>query len=392
MTLHKKILLSTLFLMTLTVLIIYLSSLKEQIVYFLFPLCFLLPAFFISKQMKHLQSETERMEAERIKNIEQIKKLEKDMHMLQASRTELISIIDHMDGLLFSCDVQTRQWIHSSTFIKFFGKEHKLSTLLDKYIHPEDKKQFIKQKEKWLTGSPTIVDFRIILENEEIRSYELRANTIKTTSGEVEKIVGLLIDITARKEKEEKLAQMAFYDALTELPNRALLKSHLKKVMARAKRKEHEFTIMFIDLDGFKEVNDTLGHDIGDALLKEVAHRLNRTVREEDFISRLGGDEFIIILEDTRKEDVTSIGDRIITNISQPYPFSEKEAIVTPSIGIANYPDDGEDIHSLVQNADKAMYHAKNIGKNNFQFYTTDLKDYQPQESLIDKVLKFFLK
>jgi diguanylate cyclase len=200
------------------------------------------------------------------------------------------------------------------------------------------------------------------------------------------------VDVTNRKEKEEKLAQMAYYDTLTELPNRTMLKSHLKKVLARANRKEHEVTIMFMDLDGFKDVNDSLGHDIGDALLKEVANRLNESVREEDLISRLGGDEFILVFEETDKKEITIIADRILKNISEAYLLLGKKVSITPSIGIASYPEDGMDIESLIRNADKAMYLAKNKGKTNYQFYTPDLEDYHPKESLIDKMLKLFQK
>jgi diguanylate cyclase len=164
--------------------------------------------------------------------------------------------------------------------------------------------------------------------------------------------------------------------------------------LSRAKRKNHDFAIMFIDLDGFKNVNDTLGHDVGDALLKDVAIRLTSTVREEDLVSRIGGDEFIIVFEETCREELETISSRIIGSIGNPYFLADKEAHVTPSIGIALFPEHGVEIDSLVDHADKAMYAAKNSGKSTYHFYSHDLKyeEESHRESLIAKFKKIFQK
>ncbi|MFO1372143.1 MAG: EAL domain-containing protein [Candidatus Competibacteraceae bacterium] len=174
---------------------------------------------------------------------------------------------------------------------------------------------------------------------------------------------------------EEQLYYMAHYDALTGLPNRLLLNDRLQQALARAERQKSFVAILFIDLDRFKYVNDSLGHIAGDLLLCEVAQRLSRNLRSEDTISRLGGDEFIIIIShfDNIQESLsitTTIAKKIIADLSIPFNINDREIYSTASIGIACYPTDGKMINELLKNADSAMYHAKSIGKNNYQFYS----------------------
>lgn len=179
---------------------------------------------------------------------------------------------------------------------------------------------------------------------------------------------------------------MAYNDDLTDLPNRKALDRHIEKTFARSKRHGHCFGIMFIDLDGFKNVNDTLGHDAGDQLLIEVASRLQDNLREEDVISRIDGDEFIVIVEESSKNELENIADRIIQSSSQPYSINKAEAKVSVSVGISLYPNDGETKEILLENADRAMYYAKNNGKNRFKFYTPDLMNIDPpKEGFIEK-------
>lgn len=186
-----------------------------------------------------------------------------------------------------------------------------------------------------------------------------------------------------------KLKHLAFFDELTDLANRTLLERHLKKALSRSKRLSQPLGVMFIDLDGFKKVNDTMGHETGDLLLREVAVRLKTSVRYEDLIARLGGDEFIILFEETKREDIQDIAERILTNVSVPYLLGDKQPKVTPSIGIAMYPDDGEDQETLLNNADKAMYYAKSKGKNNIQFYMEEIPNLPVKKNgVLKKIFK----
>jgi len=170
--------------------------------------------------------------------------------------------------------------------------------------------------------------------------------------------------------QKETLAYQAHYDTLTKLPNRVLFKDRLTQAIAQAKRNQTKFALLFVDLDHFKEINDTYGHEAGDAVLVEVARRLKNCVRESDTVSRLAGDEFLIILENfDSTQNVATIAKLLVDTLQIPIKFQESELFVTCSIGISIYPDDSDEGDTLVKYADRAMYNAKNIGKNNFKFY-----------------------
>jgi len=170
--------------------------------------------------------------------------------------------------------------------------------------------------------------------------------------------------------QKETLAYQAHHDTLTKLPNRVLFKDRLTQAIAKAKRNKTQFALLFVDLDRFKEINDTYGHEVGDIVLVEVAHRLKNCVRESDTVARLAGDEFLIILEDfDSQESVAVIAKLLVDALQMPIHFQQKELLVTCSIGVSIYPDDSDDADTLVKYADRAMYNAKNVGKNNFKFY-----------------------
>ncbi|MEH7304810.1 sensor domain-containing protein [Neobacillus drentensis] len=178
-------------------------------------------------------------------------------------------------------------------------------------------------------------------------------------------------DITERKKAEKTIQYMAFYDSLTGLPNRNQFRNHLNEVLT--KQLEQVQAVLFLDLDRFKIINDTKGHTVGDLILQKVAHRLAATVNSAGMVSRQGGDEFIILLENTDKERASYIAQQILSEFSKPLEVNEQEFFVTPSIGISLYPADGEDVETLIKNSDTAMYQAKERGKNNFQFYSSNL-------------------
>jgi len=170
--------------------------------------------------------------------------------------------------------------------------------------------------------------------------------------------------------QKENLSYQAYHDTLTKLPNRMLFQDRLLQAIKKAKRDKTKFALLFLDLDHFKEVNDNFGHEAGDAVLIEVAKRLERTVREADTVSRISGDEFLIILEDfDTTQNIITITKHLIEALQAPLIFQDTELIVTCSIGVSIYPTDSEDDETLIKYADRAMYNAKNSGKNNFKFY-----------------------
>ncbi|CAM4031218.1 bifunctional diguanylate cyclase/phosphodiesterase [Paenibacillus alkaliterrae] len=182
-------------------------------------------------------------------------------------------------------------------------------------------------------------------------------------------------DITERKKAEEKINQMVYLDPLTGLSNRHLLNDRLTQALDQARENKQNIGIMFIDLDRFKYINDTLGHAMGDRLLIEVAKRIHACLDKADTISRQGGDEFIVLLPNTTADEVTKIAHKIVDQFTQSFELNEHEMFVTPSIGISLYPSDGLDMETLIKNADTAMYRVKEQGKNNFRFYTPDMNE-----------------
>lgn len=210
--------------------------------------------------------------------------------------------------------------------------------------------------------------------NGEIYPEYLAIAAVKNQQGSITHYVGTLTDITLRKASEEEIERLAFYDPLTRLPNRRLLQDRLKPALALSQRSDRKGALLFIDLDNFKALNDTLGHDMGDLLLQQVAERLNACVRENDTVARLGGDEFVIMLEGLSEQTFEAvrqseaIGNKILAAINQPFQLGTHEYISTPSIGIALF--DGHD-HSdeLLKRADIAMYQAKTSGRNALCFF-----------------------
>jgi len=192
--------------------------------------------------------------------------------------------------------------------------------------------------------------------------------------GQVTGTMGISRDITERKQQEKQLAYMTTHDTLTGLANRALFRDHLALALAHAQRNRQKFPIMLLDLDNFKDVNDRLGHSVGDKLLQAAGDRLKGILRKADTVARMGGDEFLLLLPETTKaEDVDVVAQKILAVFQKPFLLDGHEVNTTTSIGIAIYPSDGEDDDTLTKNADIAMYHAKEKGRNNYQYYAAAL-------------------
>lgn len=198
----------------------------------------------------------------------------------------------------------------------------------------------------------------------------VKASPIFEEDGTISHYMAIKEDITDKKEAQERIHYLANFDSLTELPNRFQLEEKIKYAIGMAKRDTESFTIMFLDLDHFKEINDTLGHDAGDALLIEMARRFKSVLREVDTVSRLGGDEFIFLLPNTNSSGASNLAEKLLKIIEIPCKFNENDMLVTASIGIAIYPIDGLTQETLFKNADDAMYNAKHEGRNKYCFFT----------------------
>jgi diguanylate cyclase (GGDEF)-like protein/PAS domain S-box-containing protein len=226
--------------------------------------------------------------------------------------------------------------------------------------------------------------------NGEVYPQWLNISAIRTEQGEITHYVAVFQDITDIKYNQEQITYQAHHDALTGLPNKSLFQDHLEMALARAKRYGYGVGVMFLDLDHFKNVNDSFGHHIGDLLLQEAAKRFKSCCRGADTIARLGGDVFMIILPDLKIDGkyVTEVAQRILTAFSQPFQIQHQEIVSTVSIGIAIYPDDGEDVITLGQNADTAMNRAKEQGRNTYVLYTKTMHALVIERMELDKNLR----
>jgi diguanylate cyclase (GGDEF)-like protein/PAS domain S-box-containing protein len=196
-------------------------------------------------------------------------------------------------------------------------------------------------------------------------------------------------EIVERRQAEARVHHMAYHDSLTGLPNRALLSDRLDRAMLAVQRSERKLAVMFIDLDRFKTINDSLGHLTGDHLLKEVASRLCCAVRASDTVARLGGDEFVVLVPGIRATaECSQVAEKIIDALASPFPFEGRMLHITPSIGICIYPDHGADVETLMRHADAAMYHAKASGRNNYQFFTERMNQAAAQHFELESSLR----
>ncbi|HEX7972261.1 MAG TPA: EAL domain-containing protein, partial [Thiobacillus sp.] len=214
-------------------------------------------------------------------------------------------------------------------------------------------------------------------------------SAVRDPDGRVTHYIASFTDISARKTAEAQISQLAYHDGLTGLINRFSLQGQLDQALARAHREQRALAVIFLDLDRFKTINDTMGHAMGDDLLVDVARRLLDSVRDSDIVARLGGDEFVVVLTDV--EDVSAaarVADKILHALAQRYRIGAHDLHSTASLGLAFYPNDGEDGDTLMKNADTAMYHAKSLGRNNVQFFTAEMNQAAVKRLTLDRDLR----
>jgi diguanylate cyclase (GGDEF)-like protein/PAS domain S-box-containing protein len=276
----------------------------------------------------------------------------------------------------------------SEEFLDLFGLEPGSATVARERmwdrIHPEDRQSLEDAARRCIEeGTPLHVDHRVVLPDGSERIVHSQAQLVIDEDGAVIGLDGTAQDVTERKRAEEQIRYLAYHDSLTGLGNRRLFQERLSMALAQARRSEGKVGVLFLDLDHFKRINDTLGHSLGDALLQGVADRLVASVRETDLvarrelsgaISRLGGDEFTILLSEiSDAQDLAKVARRVLAALARPFHLGGHDVVIGGSIGITAWPDDGDDAETLLRNADTAMYHAKEQGRNNYQFYAQSM-------------------
>ncbi len=254
-------------------------------------------------------------------------------------------------------------------------------------VHEEDRER-VEESLRGIVSrrAPCKIDHRLVLPNGMDVTVNLQAEAVLDDQKKTASIVGTAQDITDRKQSEREIHRLAYFDSLTGLPNRVLFKDRIAQALAHARRYQTSMALLFLDLDRFKVINDTLGHNIGDLLLKSVADRLADCVRHSDSVcraierqeghslARLGGDEFTVLLTNlSDAHDAEKVAHRMMAGLAQSFVIDGHEIFVTASVGIAIFPVDGDSVDTLLKNADSAMYHAKEEGRNNFQFYSNSL-------------------
>ncbi len=255
-------------------------------------------------------------------------------------------------------------------------------------IHPEDLSRALGEMKNLLGGQPGRFELRVLTKSGDYVVGEFTATPL-VRGGRIEGVLGIARDITERRKAEETIRRLAYHDALTGLPNRALFEDRLSVALAQAHRNKQMLAVMFLDLDRFKLVNDTLGHGHGDLLLKSVARDLTQLVREGDTVARVGGDEFTILLADIGSaEAATAVAERILDRLKRPRVVEGHELRVTTSIGISLYPTDGSDAETLLRNADTAMYRAKEQGRDNYQCFAPAMNAGVVQRLTLERELR----
>lgn len=313
---------------------------------------------------------------------------------LREANLRLTHLINTSSTLLFSMRVSGKQlqteWVSDNLYsVLGYSREEALHPdWWHHHLHPKDVERVVLATARLFNGLPVAVDYRFMhKDGHEIWVHD-EQKLVVDEQGEPVEVVSSWADITARKTAEEEIRKLAFYDTLTQLPNRRLMSDRMLQMLSHSRRTGELVAVCMLDLDGFKQVNDTLGHEGGDALLREVAQRLRECIRREDTAARFGGDEFALLLGGfKRTQECEQMLARIVAAVAAPYQVCGKIARVSASIGVTLFPNDGSDPDLLLRHADHAMYEAKQAGKNRYQLFDPRHEQIQQaNQGMMDKI------
>jgi diguanylate cyclase (GGDEF)-like protein/PAS domain S-box-containing protein len=292
--------------------------------------------------------------------------------LIDAVQANYRMIAENVGDLIAMLDRNGKRLYASPSFLRYFGADNVApGSNSFAIIHPDDRERIAEIfRYTVATGHGRRAEYRLVTAQGEVRYFESEGSPVLDRSGHVTHVVVVSRDITERHLASERMRHLAHHDVLTGLPNRALFADYMNQALAGAKRRQARCAAIFVDLDHFKEINDSLGHAVGDSVLRTVADRLRGCLREEDMVARLGGDEFCVLIAMANgAESVALVARKILQTLAEPMTIAGQALLTSASMGISIYPKDAQDAETLLTLADAAMYQVKNGGRNGFRFY-----------------------
>ncbi|CAG7641489.1 hypothetical protein PAESOLCIP111_04236 [Paenibacillus solanacearum] len=339
---------------------------------------------FVNEQGKPYQYVSIRNDISARKRMEEdLRKSEEKYRVITENSSDLISIID-LEG-------RFRYVSPSHASLLGYALSEFESRPMSQWLHEEDRAAVSCAIHDQLaaTKSSTLLEFRLRAMNGTYYWMEAKINPIVNQSGEFSSLSLVMRDITERKRAEQRIHHLAYHDTLTDLPNRRLFMERLRKEVHQAKRSQSQLAVIFLDLDRFKNINDSLGHEAGDLILIEAAHRIRGCIRSNDMVARLGGDEFILLLTSVSDAaEAEGISRSIQASLQEPFELGRQQCAISCSMGIALFPSDGRDPNELLKRADMALYDVKNHGRNGFSFFHAEMEERSLERILLENELK----
>ncbi|RTR36169.1 bifunctional diguanylate cyclase/phosphodiesterase [Robertmurraya yapensis] len=320
--------------------------------------------------------------SKRKKAEERLRASEEKYRLIAENSTDLIRIVDKSGLVLYASP--------SHKILLGFEPKELEGEHFQMDVHPDDSPRILKMYEKMKRNpQPTTMVYRRQHKYGHYIDVEANCSPFLNENNELSHYIVVTRDISERRQYEKELKRLAYYDSLTKVRNRRYFHDQLVHTLNESENKNKQFALLYLDCDRFKWVNDTMGHDIGDSLLKEIVTRIKAEIPSPDSIYRLGGDEFAVILSDIHsKEQIASIAEGIISALQSPWVINEHRFVTTSSIGISMYPKNGLDKHTLISHADQALYQAKQAGRNSYKFYTDELERKFDRLVLLENDLK----
>lgn len=326
----------------------------------------------------------------------QYDELQQNEEFLRISEERYKLALEGSSDAIWEWDIEKNKFFASDKWKTITGYNYNendsLKNILVNLLPHENKEPFIKNLLSHLDGTTPFYNWEFKTKTDQYvpeRWLYIRGKALRNKDGKVLKMAGSITNITLRKTMEERNKFLAYYDSLTSLPNRVLLMDKLNDALKAANANKENGAVFFVDLDNFKRVNDTIGHDCGDKLLQSFANAVSNILEPNTTIYRMGGDEFSILMHNVeRKEEIIQTCNNIIGICKLPFQIDEKQIYTSVSIGVALYPDHGMDSNLLLKNADTAMYKAKDLGKNRYEFFDSNMSEEVLKKSKIEKALR----